>query len=936
MIGNIGNSAAEKFTVLSTRPAGDYSNIIQYLRALAANDLQVVFLDHMSKIPAKDDLRTSRQRSADEDAARAKAQAEGDPRWALKTVRPGIELATSDIKRLEHYHKAWVKSHPNGDMYNLAVAVENMVVVDADQREGVEAFQDMYLQATGEQITPTVLTPGVQDEDGQWRHRDGAHFYFTLPDGYELPPEVNRIAAHAGTPAEFDIFFGSRYILIPPSVRKEGPYRWVGDVREAPRGLLEAAELRASQVREARQAQAERAALREIEGPSAIDAWAARHDWAEFLEPDGYHNIHTPKGCGCPQYTAPGVHASPQSCVAHEPGCAYFDTTSGHGPLHWFTTNMPEAIHRYEAVTGCSSMTMFQYAAWTRFDGDEAAAARGLGIGGGGQAFGTVADYAHLLKPSGSVTAPVTAPVTPPVTPTVTPTVTAPVDDAPTATVTPITAQPKSDDEADPNSLVMPGTRHQMTRAEYLKLSAVSADDKNVYPRGFPYENALIREIFEYSDQTRAILHAARALRGKKAPPVAVLLRVLQMFSARCPVDTRLDGIPHGTYVIVVGRSGTAKSTATNVAAMPFNNLQAPGWLADIAAEQVVPFDDDGKPLAPIAIPYDFDRSIEIGSGQAAAGLLVVKDRKTGLTEMRPHAEVNIFVDEYSGLLAAASSESSSLIATLNTMYSGKPFGNTTRTHGTTRVDGDYIVNLFGGLQPMLGWRLKQHADSGNFQRNWLTSATDLYAPLGEPRVAQPMISPQFVMPHISKGDQFTADDSVWDEVEALNLTSYMDHPADSEIEEMSHMTVQRLRLAMQFALMHGTLHVSQASWDWTALMQEHHMRVKAWLDVEIEATADDKAADGGRQRATEEASRRSHSAIQTSAVKKRVLKLLVSGARYESDLLNNITKSKRAYLTTALAELLGGGWIVKHGAKYALAPSVTKEAVDEFAFDAA
>src|SRR5699024_10939117 len=129
---------------------------------------------------------------------------------------------------------------------NLALNVgsSRTLVIDADTAEEVEAFQQWATELSGDarwhKVVPTVATPGAVDKDGNWKHRNGGHYWFTLPDGFDLDtqalPATLRIE-HGNS--SFVAMLHSAYVLIPPSARPEGEYRVVGPAMEAPGWLMD-------------------------------------------------------------------------------------------------------------------------------------------------------------------------------------------------------------------------------------------------------------------------------------------------------------------------------------------------------------------------------------------------------------------------------------------------------------------------------------------------------------------------------------------------------------------------------------------------------------------------------------------------------------------------------------------------------------------------
>lgn len=130
-----------------------------------------------------------------------------------------------------------------GDAVEVNVAVSlgrsRLVVVDCDTAAQLGAF---LADAEADPDTvPTVRTPGQLGPDGVTLvHRDGGHFYFTVPEGIELPEQPGSMKV--GGDDGYAVIWGTgNYVLTPPSVRPEGTYEATGEpVYELPGWLAEA------------------------------------------------------------------------------------------------------------------------------------------------------------------------------------------------------------------------------------------------------------------------------------------------------------------------------------------------------------------------------------------------------------------------------------------------------------------------------------------------------------------------------------------------------------------------------------------------------------------------------------------------------------------------------------------------------------------------
>lgn len=907
--------ATSKFDLLGARAAGDKSNLVDYVRALGRAGFKVVLLEPNGKLPI--DMRTPVMKRVDDEAAQAAAKAAGDLRWAEATTRAGIQIATSDPQRLAKYVERAVKVH--GEYPNLAIVPdEGLLIIDTDWAAGTEAFRETYRAATGQDISLTVSSPGVKHKDGTWKHGPGGgHFYLTLPEGYTLPEGARSFSIGSGE-SEVSIFPCDHYVLIPPSVRDEGTYRWFGDVREAPLGLLKLIEDDAENVHRIREEKARRAANRT--GPTNIDAWAADTDWRSLLEPDGWHFTGARTTCGCPEVTAPGVHSSPKSATAHEPGCREMDTTAGHGPLKVWTSNPPDGIVAYATAQGATMMTKLQYVAWTRHGGDEGAACAALGIapgGGGGLGF---ASADELIEMAGiSVPQPLAGAAD-----------TDAAVDAPSAA--PAMVIPEQIISQAPDEGQGAGCAPELPAL--FRKKGFNPNDTSLYPKGFHSDPDLLRKIFDFSDETREIFHVARTRRPKAAHPMAVLHRELTRRGMRTPVTTRLwESTPLSTFVIALGRSGTGKSTAAMPDATPWKTIAAPKWLAD-AAERVIDSDSKnggnttlnavagGTGGAPTLIPFDFDATVSLGSGQALSDNLirVVGKGEEQCVEMLPHPVAWDDEDEMITTLRAAKSESSTLIATFNAGWTGRPVGNKTRSHGETRTPGPYFLFLWGGLQPKFAHELIKHNDSGFLQRCVFTAVTDPYRRLNEPQLARPVVKPSGAMPVINPGDCFTADQSVLDEIDESNEDADFDHLINPDDEDASHRAQVRVRVALLGCLLHGTLHLSAALWEWSGWIMEHSDRVYAWMNAEADMQRTGTNSEEGETRSNIAAAAAAHTAAMVNEVSALALVMITNsgseGITY-GRIKNNLTDKKKNWLDKALAHLVSEGVAIKDGTRY-------------------
>lgn len=241
----------------------------------------------------------------------------------------------------------------DGQRPNLGIELgrSNVIVIDVDTLAELEGFKASWAEASPDvPLMPmTVASPGVQSTvDGEWKHKGGGHYWFSLPEDWR-----GRFPHADGAmkdPSGWIAMWADRQVLVPPSVRKEGAYQLVGDMHPAPKWLLQRilgyVIERQARTTEQRARQAERMATG---GVPAVDVWSAITPWDDILEPDGWTKTGLVETCSCPTWTAPGIHASPKSAVAHEVGCSgsMIDVSLGHGPLHVWTDNPPDFLMQF-------------------------------------------------------------------------------------------------------------------------------------------------------------------------------------------------------------------------------------------------------------------------------------------------------------------------------------------------------------------------------------------------------------------------------------------------------------------------------------------------------------------------------------------------------------------------------------------------------------
>lgn len=347
-----------------------------YVRALADMGLPVLLIAPGAKRPI--DMRTQAEK--------------GDS-------PAGVHLATTDKALLKKYvtraYKDPSAKRPKGHpapvgSVNVAVrlAGSGYVVADADTPAEVAALQAWLAQggvASSDIPAPTVSTPGSSDQS----HHGGGHWWFRLPASLDVDmsaaPAVRRIDVDMpdGTTGGFSLYMGNAYVLVPPSARPEGPYSLVSPDTAAPACLVdEIVRTCAIAVKrdKARQDYAERLAQGTTDVDSQVAQWSAATDWEDILAPAGWADTGAVDSCGCPIWTAPGVHSSPKSATAHTAECGHGRIDPTNPPLHVWTDNPGDELADHIATRGTKTVSKLTVFALLHHGGDMAAAMDAAGI----------------------------------------------------------------------------------------------------------------------------------------------------------------------------------------------------------------------------------------------------------------------------------------------------------------------------------------------------------------------------------------------------------------------------------------------------------------------------------------------------------------------------------------------------------------------------
>jgi hypothetical protein len=362
--------------IFGSTPAGDDELLIKIAANAIRSGLAIVFDKPGEKIPMC--ILSSVERNRADKRARDEAASIGDPRFALRKHRCGLDHAVTlkSLTASEEYPEGDPKkvaakigtiirrlAKANGGV-NPNIGVElgqsRMLVVDVDTMAEVVGFGRDWSNHTDADLPGmTVRSPGKQNTDGEWVHKNGGHYWFRLPDDVELPAGQGALKAESGWVAMWD----RHQVLVPPSSRPEGAYELIGNLLEPPAWLL-------AHIMEKAQARMDRASSRALpDGSGDIDQWSAVTPWGDLLEPEGWVETGLPDRCSCPIWTAPGGHASPKSATAHDIGCDVMDASGGHAPIHVWTDSPPDWMQEAIRRTGTKTFTKLGWLSWRDHDG---------------------------------------------------------------------------------------------------------------------------------------------------------------------------------------------------------------------------------------------------------------------------------------------------------------------------------------------------------------------------------------------------------------------------------------------------------------------------------------------------------------------------------------------------------------------------------------
>lgn len=341
---------------------------ISYALAYARCGVRVVVLPPGRKRPEAD-WRTDDHRAEDGDDQRA-----------------GWYLGTTDTARLGDYiMTAWRTSGRRVPNLGMQLGVSGLIVVDADN-EGDGIYWGTYYDRRDRDLPhwATVQSPGARDQNGNWAHRDGTHWWYSVPAGVDSSGfhpvsekliNGGKLLDDDGTPlvdnpprSGWEIKYGASGVLLPLAERPEGRYTVLTPrVPVAPDWLIDLLTTKPA-------ATASKAAYEPDDDDLEVDETLDEVSWAEIVHPamlpDGVD------ACGCERFRRPG--GSPKSAVAHN----HCDQVDAHVlTIHSDTvrSDYPE-LAEWASARGGRSVTKWEALAAFQFGGSLAAVAEHYGF----------------------------------------------------------------------------------------------------------------------------------------------------------------------------------------------------------------------------------------------------------------------------------------------------------------------------------------------------------------------------------------------------------------------------------------------------------------------------------------------------------------------------------------------------------------------------
>lgn len=321
-----------------------------------------------------------------------------------------------------------------------------------------------------------------------------------------------------------------------------------------------------------------------------------------------------------------------------------------------------------------------------------------------------------------------------------------------------------------------------------------------------------------------------------------VLARLASLVPGRLRVETGLRApMPVSTYAVLLGASGTGKSSAA-AAAM--------GLLPSLAQVYGGAFAED-----------DDAGGYPLGSGEGLCDIYMERvsesdpeggPRKVSYRQVRANAFFH--ADEGASVFDIGKRTGSTLLSTLRSAWSGGRFGQAnTAAGGNKRIVDNATLGLWVGLQQPHAAALigGENVTDGTTQRFVWFSSTDPTIPAHRSACPpHPGPLPVRVLEHTEIGVDPAISDEVWERQSSRSRGELVAEVGREQDDAL------RFRLAALLALLENRGHVERGDWDLagvlvdTSASQVAHIRAAAAADARREAAArtqarqDERAAD--------------------------------------------------------------------------------------------
>jgi hypothetical protein len=704
-------------------------------------------------------------------------------------------------------------------------------------------------------LSPTVMSPGAQ-VDGKWVHKDGGHFWFTVPEGVELPEGGGVIAGEGG----WAVLWRGKQVLVPPSSREEGTYRLVGTASELPDWLRDFIVAGAAQ-------QAERRVAAAVSARTAdpISRWAADKTWSDILTPDGWTDTGKPDNCGCPIWTAPGDHHSPKSATAHEAGCSQYDTSMGQAPIHIWTDNIPDCIDDVVRERG-RTFSKFHYLVFRLYGGDQARAKAEMGIDDG-LALGAFE-----------------------------------ADDAVSTSVIDERPAQESDGEGPD---------------DFSDFGLPSGDSGASAPagggsggRGTP--STVLPD--EFWDARPELRHIRQAARSKIIPPDAVLQGVLVRLAAMVPgtlkVDTEiLKPVSLNYFAALVAPSGVGKSSSVHLAS---EILQLVPGLDGLFARPI----GSGEGLAE---SYMGNREEGTGEFYAS-GPRQGEEKTRVVRAQTSHNSLFYLDEGETLAKLMAERSGATLGQQLRTAWGGDTLGQANGTAERTRIVNDYAMGLLIGYQPETAYSLLDGVIQGTPQRFIWSRVTDPTLPDHLPDWPGPLDLDLGVLLADPAVDEPARKIQVCHEIKHGLVQIQMDRARGKLTEDEQSFNSQRqaslIKISGLLAVLAGRGAVTTEDWELAKIVWKVSARIR---DLLLEARARDEAkrqedrTERDVKRATAVAKATGTLDVKIERVAKNLVRWVKKEGPQKPGYLNSKIKyADRPHIPDAIEHALDMEWLIR------------------------